>query len=102
GQVPGPTPTAAASAPNSSTIAGPAPGSLSVRLEDWGKLRTAAFAVLGWRIGIAADRFRNLTFYEAAVKADELGVGSIQGSGSQKVSAEIPKNLDYNLSPGEI
>jgi type 1 glutamine amidotransferase/sugar phosphate isomerase/epimerase len=102
GQVPSPPPGSANSPANSSTIAGPAPGSLSVRLEDWGKLRTAAFPVLGWRVGIAADRFRNLTFYEAATKADELGVGSIQGSGSQKVSAEIPKNLDYNLAPGEL
>ena len=96
GQVP-PSP-----ANNSSTIAGPAPGSASVRLEDWGKLRTAAFPILGWRVGIAADRFRNLTFFEAAGKADELGVGNIQGSGAQKVSAEIPKNLDYNLAPGEL
>jgi type 1 glutamine amidotransferase len=87
---------------SSSTIAGPAPGSASVRLEDWGKLRTAAFPVLGWRVGIPADRFRHLTFFEAAGKADELGVGNIQGSATQQVSAEIPKKLDYNLQPGEL
>jgi type 1 glutamine amidotransferase/sugar phosphate isomerase/epimerase len=104
-QVPGGggvSPPQAAGQGSSSTIAGPAPGSASGRMEDWAKLRTAAFPVLGWRVGIAADRFRNLTFFDAAGKADDLGLGNIQGSSTQKVSAEIPKNLDYNLQAGEL
>jgi type 1 glutamine amidotransferase len=83
-------------------VTGPAPGSASVRLEDWGKLRTAAFPVLGWRVGVTGDSFPQLTFSEAAGKADELGVNSMAGSSTQKVSLEIPKSLDYRLAPGEV
>jgi len=35
-------------------------------------------------------------------KAKALGVMSIEGFSSQKVSAEIAKNLDANLSPDEL
>lgn len=87
---------------SSSTAAGPAPGSLSTRLEDWAALRTAAFPILGWRLAIASDRFPHLTFFEAAAKADELRLGIVQGSSTQLVSIEIPKKLDYNLAPGEL
>ena len=90
------------SQPSTSTVAGPAPGSLSTRLEDWAQLRTAAFPILGWRLAIAADRVPHLTFFEAAAKADEFRLGAIQGSSTQQVSAEIPKKLDYNLAPGEL
>src|SRR5829696_248229 len=55
----------------------------------------------GWRVGISTAVFKQLTFAEAAVKADALWVGSIEGSSTQKVSFEIPKNLDYHLAPGE-
>jgi sugar phosphate isomerase/epimerase/type 1 glutamine amidotransferase len=55
----------------------------------------------GWRVGIPSAAFKQLTFAEAVVKADALGLGSIEGSSTQKVAYEIPKNLDYHLAPGE-
>jgi len=80
----------------------PPVGTLSVRLEDWGQMRTAAFPILGWRVGVATGNFRQLTFSEAAARADALGVANIEGSSTQKLSSEIPKNLDPNLAPGEL
>jgi len=55
----------------------------------------------GWKVGIPAAAFKNLTFAEAAVKADALGLGSIEGFDTQKISPEIPKNLTWHLLPGE-
>jgi type 1 glutamine amidotransferase/sugar phosphate isomerase/epimerase len=55
----------------------------------------------GWRVGIPSTAFRQLTFAEAAAKADALGLGGIEGFDTQTVSPEVPKNLDYNLMPGE-
>src|SRR5437868_2750260 len=55
----------------------------------------------GWKVGIPSAAFKNLTFAEAAVKADALGLGSIEGFDTQKISPEIPKNLTYHLLPGE-
>jgi type 1 glutamine amidotransferase/sugar phosphate isomerase/epimerase len=81
---------------------GPPVGTASVRLEDWGQMRTAASPILGWRVGVATRGFRSLTFSEAAGKADALGVANIEGSSTEKLSAEIPKNLDSNLAPGEL
>ncbi len=88
--------------PPGAPISGPAAGSASVRLEDWGRLRTAAAPLLGWKVGVPATGFGRLTFFEAAGKADVLGVASIEGFSTQKLSPEIPKNLDYNLAPGEV
>jgi hypothetical protein len=55
----------------------------------------------GWRVGIPSAVFKQLSFSEAAAKADALGLGSIEGFDTQTVSPEVPKNLDYNLMPGE-
>src|SRR5947207_1291631 len=55
----------------------------------------------GWKVGVPAAAFQNLTFAEAAVKADALGLGSIAGADTQRISPEIPKNLTYRLLPGE-
>src|SRR5690242_9949879 len=49
----------------------------------------------GWRVGIPAAAFKQLTFSEALTKADSLGVASVEASNLQKVSHEVPKNLDY-------
>ena len=76
--------------------------SASVRLEDWALFRSAAAPVLGWKVGIPAIEFRQLTFSEAAAKVDALGLANIAGSNLQKFSLEIPKNLDYKLAPGEL
>lgn len=55
----------------------------------------------GWRVGIPAAAFKQLTFSDALSKADTLGVTGVEASSSQKVSPEIPKNLDYRLQTGE-
>ena len=54
-----------------------------------------------WRVGIPAAAFRQLTFAEAAAKADALGLGSIEGFSSQALSPEVTKKLDDHLMPGE-
>src|SRR5687768_16905774 len=76
--------------------------SASVRLEDWALFRSAAAQVLGWKVGIPASEFRQLTFSDAAAKVDALGLANIAGSNVQKFSLEIPKALDYKLAPGEL
>ncbi len=94
--------TAQAQPPRGSQSSGPPMGTASVRLEDWGQMRTAASPILGWKVGVATSSFRNFTFSDAAAKADALGVANILGSSTQKLSAEIPKNLDCHLAPGEV
>jgi type 1 glutamine amidotransferase/sugar phosphate isomerase/epimerase len=76
--------------------------SLSVRPPDQGLARTSAATLLGWRVGIRTDAFGPLTFSEAAAKADASGMAFVEGVSTQKVSADIPKNLDYNLTPAEV
>ena len=46
--------------------------------------------------------FRQDTFLEAARKAEALDLAVVEGDSTQKVSVQIPKNLDYRLAPGEI
>ena len=43
--------------------------------------------------------FGPLSFSEAAGLADALGLASIEGNSGQKVSPQIDKNLDDQLSP---
>jgi hypothetical protein len=69
-----------------------------VRLEDWARLRTAAAPLLGWKVGIDARNFQQLTLFEAAARVDALGVGHIAGSDAQALSPEIPKKVDYRLA----
>src|SRR5438067_2193675 len=76
--------------------------SASVRLENWGRIRLAASGIIGWRIGVRSNDFDHRTFSEAAARVDALNVAYIAGFGSQEFSREIPKNLDYNLAPGEL
>jgi type 1 glutamine amidotransferase/sugar phosphate isomerase/epimerase len=87
--------------------AGPPAASASVRPSgaSLGTIRLGAAddrIWFGWFVGIPASAFRQLTFSEAAARADALGLGSIEGFSAQKVSPEVPKNLDYNLAPGEL
>jgi type 1 glutamine amidotransferase len=83
--------------------AGPVPGSASVRtMSAWGRIRTAVPGVLGWNLAVPASAFRQDTFFDAAAKADALGVASVEGSSTQKVSIQVPKKLDANLAPGEV
>lgn len=78
------------------------PPLVAVRPADGRLFRTAAAQVLGWRVGVPATAFGQVTFSEAAAKADALGLASLQGFSEQKVSPAIQKNLDYNLSAEEI
>jgi len=55
----------------------------------------------GWRVGIPAADFKQLTFAEAITKSDTLGVTGVEASSSQRIAPEIPKNLDYHLQAGE-
>ena len=57
---------------------------------------------LKWKVGAPADAFRGLSFLEAAVRLDAMGMEYIEGSNKQWVSPEIRKNLDYNLTAEEV
>ena len=76
--------------------------SVSVRPADRGRLRTSAREILGWRLGVRTDAFGSITFSDAAMKADAAGLSSVEGVSTQQVSAEIPKHLDYHLTPDEV
>ena len=76
------------------------PPSLSKRGNT--QIDSSALNLLGLRVGFSADAFGLISFSEAAAKADALGTGFLEASSSQKVSPEIPKTLDYNLSPDEM
>src|SRR5438128_1148950 len=52
---------------------------------------------LKWKVGAPADAFQGLSFLEAAVRLDAMGLAYIEGSNKQWVSPEVRKNLDYNL-----
>ena len=66
------------------------------------QIGSSALNLLGLRVGFSAGAFGPISFSEAAAKADALGTGFLEASSSQKVSAEIPKSLDYNLSADEV
>jgi type 1 glutamine amidotransferase/sugar phosphate isomerase/epimerase len=57
---------------------------------------------LGWRLGIEAYTFHKFTFFETIDKTAELGLAYIGGLSFQKVSKEIPKNFDPQLSDDEL
>ena len=57
---------------------------------------------INWRFGISSQALGNLTFHEAVIRADAAQVNFIEGSSSQQVSRELPKNLDSNLTADEI
>lgn len=77
-------------------------GSASVRWEPWSAMRSAAAAIVGWKIGVQAANFHSLSFYDAGTQIDLQGVGYFEGFSTQKFNEEIPKSVDYNLAPGEI
>src|SRR4051812_4704351 len=68
----------------------PPAGSASVRPtgSSLGRIRVGAADEkiwFGWRIGIPAAAFKQLTFSDAAAKADALTLASIEGFNTQKV-----------------
>jgi type 1 glutamine amidotransferase/sugar phosphate isomerase/epimerase len=77
-------------------------GAKSLRPEEWKRIRGSVNTLLGWRVGIPANVFRNLTFAEAAAMADALGLGHIEGFSTQQVSPQVAKNLDYHLAAADV
>ena len=57
---------------------------------------------LGWRLGIEADTFHKYTLFEAIDKTAQLGLPYLGGLSSQKVSQDIPKNFDPQLTDDEL
>jgi sugar phosphate isomerase/epimerase len=57
---------------------------------------------LGWRLGIEAYTFHKFTFFEAIDKTAQLGLPYIGGLSFQKVSNQIAKNFDPQLSDDEL
>jgi len=57
---------------------------------------------LGWRLGIEAYTFHKYTLFEAIDKTARLGVPYMGGLSFQKVSEEIPKNFDPDLTDDEL
>jgi type 1 glutamine amidotransferase/sugar phosphate isomerase/epimerase len=55
----------------------------------------------GWKVGVPTAAFKQLSWSEALVKADLLGVASVEVSSTQKTSPEVPKSFDYRLQTGE-
>jgi len=57
---------------------------------------------LDWRLGIEAYTFQKYTLFEAIEKTAGLGLPYMGGLSFQKVSREIDKNFDYNLTDDEL
>ncbi len=66
------------------------------------QIGSSALDLIGLRVGFSAVSLGQISFSEAAAKADALGTGFLEAADSQKVSFEISKSLDYNLSPDEL
>ncbi len=57
---------------------------------------------LGWRLGIVAYTFHRYTLFETIEKTDQLGLAYMGGLDFQKVSADIDKNFNADLSDEEL
>jgi type 1 glutamine amidotransferase/sugar phosphate isomerase/epimerase len=57
---------------------------------------------LGWRLGIEAYTFHKYTLFEAIEKTAKLGLPYMGGLSFQKVSKEIDKNFEPNLTDDEL
>ncbi len=65
-------------------------------------IRTSVGPLLGWQVGISSTVFGPLSFSEAAGLADALGLATIEGNSSQKVSPQMDKLLDDQLGPDGV
>ncbi len=54
-----------------------------------------------WNLGLATQTLAGLTFMEGVVRADAAVLDFVEGADTQRVSAQLQKNLDYNLSAQE-
>jgi len=57
---------------------------------------------LGWRLGVEAYTFHKFTFFETIEKTAQLGLPYVGGLSFQKVSKEIPRNFDPQLTEPEL
>jgi sugar phosphate isomerase/epimerase/type 1 glutamine amidotransferase len=57
---------------------------------------------LGWRLGIVAYTFHRYTLFETIEKTNQLGLAYLGGLDFQKVSADIDKNFNADLSDEEL
>jgi sugar phosphate isomerase/epimerase/type 1 glutamine amidotransferase len=57
---------------------------------------------IGWRLGITAYTFHRYTLFETIEKTDQLGLAYLGGLSFQKVSGDINKNFDADLSDEEL
>lgn len=61
-----------------------------------------AWDKLGWKFGVTMWGLHQFTLFEGIDKTRELGLSYVGGLSFQKVSEEIPKNFDCNLSDEEL
>lgn len=57
---------------------------------------------LGWGVGATCWSFRSFTFCESVDKADQLGLGYLEGLYGQKLSKDFPGSMDVNMTDGQI
>ena len=57
---------------------------------------------LGWPLAITAYTFHKFTLFETIDKTAQVGLPYLEGLSFQKVSKELPKNLDPQLSDAEL
>ena len=57
---------------------------------------------LGWRLGIEAYTFHKYTLFEAIDRTAQLGLPYMGGLSFQKVSKEIPRNFDAQLTDDDL
>jgi type 1 glutamine amidotransferase len=55
-----------------------------------------------WKFAVPANGVAVPTFLDAVVRADAAIVDYVEGVSTQKVSADVQKNLDWNLTASEI
>src|ERR1700686_1719469 len=77
----------------------------------WTRLRTAIPAIMAgggrisefgsWNVAVPLKEFGQVTLFDALEEQNALFVSNVEGTSAQKVSPEIPKNLDYNLTEDE-
>ena len=57
---------------------------------------------LGWRLGVTMWGLHKFTLFEGIDKTRQLGLSYVGGLSFQKVSKDIPKNFDANLSDEQL
>lgn len=57
---------------------------------------------LGWRLGVEAYTFHRVSFFETIERTAKMGLAYVGGLSFQRVSPDIPKNLDPSLTDEEI